>query len=299
MKTLTIIALLLTTTISAEEMEQNKLQLKGSWETAVSSIYLGPEGMIIHDKPIVENSLTIQFGETGLSAGVWTALPLQKASVPKPANNPSTVTSSQPQSTTDSANGAQTPSPQPTTPAEQQQITPSFDGEIDLFTGWEKTMGPIKLTTRLAYWMVSDLSKPDDDIWSANLKLSVPDCPIAQPFVEVEHVGEVGKLSPKRGNFLFAGLTRSQSLGFKFEKAEKTQKLDLELRSAWSDGAWGMEPAMVYTRITASTDIQVSKSWHITPQVLYQFAGPHQEGATNDYVDSDKLTARIAMRVDF
>jgi hypothetical protein len=60
-----------------------------------------------------------------------------------------------------------------------------------------------------------------------------------------------------------------------------------------------MKSDMIYTRLTASTDLQISKSWHIIPQLLYQVAGPHQDGAVDDYVDGDKLSARIAMRVDF
>ncbi len=256
----TMTAILVVMMANWAQGEEGKLQITGSWETAVDSIYLGPEGLVLYDKPIIENSLTLS-GESGWSAGIWTAFPLQKESVAEAAS--------------------------------------VFDGEIDIFAGFEKEFGCLKLGSKLMYWVVGDLGDPADDIWSANLKVSMPKFPFVQPFAELEHCGEVGKLSPKGGNLLFAGFTRHQPLGFKLGKSEEEQALDLELRCAWSDGAFNVEPGYVYTRLTASSDFQVSKACHITPQILYQLAGSKQAGKLSDDADCEKLVARLAFRVDF
>jgi len=298
MKTFMTVVMAMAATM-ASLAEEGKLALKGSWETAVDSIYLGPEGMVLHDKPIIENSLTLS-GEVGWYAGIWTAFPLEKAQAALPEE-------SVPEAPAEFPNQALAdiytivdagrkislildPPPLPAAP---------FEGEVDIFAGLEKEFGKLKLNGKLMYWLVGNLGDPADDLWSVNLKVSVPNCPIFQPFVEVEHVGEVGNLSPKSGNFVFAGLTRRQPLGFKIGKAEAEQALDLELRGAWSDGAFGFEPAYVYTRLTVSTDIQLTKSCHLVPQLLYQLAGSDQTGAADDYVDGNKLAARLAFRLDF
>lgn len=277
--------------------EEGKLKISGGWETAVSSIYLGVEGTVIHDKPILENSLVLQFGESGWTAGIWTAFPLQEQAAPQATESPTSLELSQ--TRLDASGNEQTTTLRLNFAEAAEEAVAPFDGEIDIFAGWGKQFSCLRLDAKLTWWLIGDLGEPADDNWLANLKLSLPDCPLVQPFVEFEHIGEVGDLSSKGGNFVFAGLTRSQKLGFKLGKSEEEQALDLELRCAWSDGTFGCEPAYVYTRLTALTDIRISRSCHIVPSLLYQMAGPDQNGALADFVDGDKLVARLAFGFDF
>lgn len=174
-----------------------------------------------------------------------------------------------------------------------------FDDEIDLWVGYQRYFKQVTLDGRLSYFAFEQFDEPETDQWVIDLKLTLEQVPVVKPHFQLRYFGEVGSKSPESGFFAFAGLSRSQSLGFSLPWTEDKQALDLGAETLWSFGALGRDAGYVGTKLWASTTIPTSKHSYLTPSILYQLSAGDQDGSASDYVDGNQWVFRLAWGLNF
>ena len=144
----------------------------------------------------------------------------------------------------------------------------TFGDEYDFYAGWSHDIGPVKYEITGMYFLIADLAKLNDDLWVIDQKLSMPSCPVFQPYVKVRAFNTVGADSPTGGFFFWAGVNRSQPTGLMAHGQEVI--LDVELATAYSDGPLGKTPGSVFARLTLGTTIPLSERLSLKPSAVWQ-----------------------------
>lgn len=174
-----------------------------------------------------------------------------------------------------------------------------FDDEIDLWVGYQRFFKQVTLDGRLSYFAFEQFDEPGTDQWVIDLKATLEQVPMVKPHFQLRYFGEVGSKSPESGFFAFAGLSRSQPLGFSLPWATNQQTLDLGTETLWSFGALGRDAGYVGTKLWVSTTIPTSKRSYLTPSITYQLSAGDQDGGPGDYVDGNQWVYRLAWGFNF
>lgn len=174
-----------------------------------------------------------------------------------------------------------------------------FTDEIDVGVGYQRYFEHVTVDGRVSYFAFNDLEEPETDQFVIDFKVALEKVPVVKPYFQFRYFGEIGSQSPDGGFFAFAGLSRSQSLGFSLPWAESKQSLNLGVESLWSFGALGRDAGYVGTKLSASTPIPLTKRSYLTPSVTYLLSAGGQDGGTGDFVDGNKLVYGLAWGIDF
>jgi hypothetical protein len=249
MKKMILIVAMLVLAPSAVWADESPVSV--SWTTGLKNQYILPEGILIHDQPVVENEIAF-LGESGWHAGIYSAFP--------------------------------------------DESSLFFEGEVDGWVGYDHLVLDEKLSLgcQLTYLAIGELDESKDDQAAMDLRASLPKFPVIQPYLNLRYYAEVGDVSPEKGLFAFTGFTREQPLGFRPPNSEEEQTLDLGVEFVWTDGAMGLEPGLVCSRLTASADIALTKNCFLVPSFLWQIADSDQP---EDWVDSEWVFG-LNLRID-
>lgn len=224
------------------------------FETQVRSEYLAKIGLVLYDKPIVVNDISVSYDS--FFGGVWNATALGNESYGS-----------------------------------------TFGDETDLYVGWAHQYDWIKFKTLGSVFFLKHLSLIKDDIWILEQEVSFPKVPIFQPYVTGRIFGEISDSSPERGAFLWAGLRRSQPLGFNL--AGEPAKLNFDWMNGYSDGALHRDPGFVFSRVTFELPLKISKNLELVPSALFQVPIFGQASHDRSYTKRNEAEMQIALRWRF
>jgi hypothetical protein len=173
----------------------------------------------------------------------------------------------------------------------------NYGDEIDLYGGWARTFGPIKLDVMATYYYIAQFDHLNDDMWAIEYEIAFHNISFVQPYIRARYFGEVGDSSPHGGMFYFMGLRKNISLGT--NKVARLYKLNLDASTAYADGAFRKNTGFVYGRLTTSVDIPLWKRWTLSPSFIYQVATPDQRNDPHGFTDGNKIVVGATLAYSF
>ena len=302
MKTLNVVALTMVSLVAGLSWAQENDQLTGTLKLGVTSQYVLPEGVVVDKKPIAESQLTLRYGDdvSGWYTSLWFGSALTE-SKSKPAEAESA------ESPSSAASGSETAQPTSTLETVAKSCSdiaaalkqfkaatslpalPEFEREVDWTVGYDHAFKHWSLDLSATYCNLGDLGKVDDDQWSVDTKATLTSWPV-KPYLWLRYLGEFSQASPKGGFSGIIGATRKQSLGFCLPGNTEKQTLDLDGCLVFTNGALDLKPGFACGRITASTDIKMTKHSFLTPSVTWQTGSSK---ATDAFVGSLKWRVEL------
>ncbi len=169
----------------------------------------------------------------------------------------------------------------------------TFGDEIDLFAMWHHTYGNIRLSATAGYFAIKDLDELDNDLYILEGEVSYVECSYLQPYLCTRYFGELTSKSPETGWFLWAGVRGSLDIGI------PRTKVTYDLSGAYSDGALGRTPGLVFGRAVIGLPVQVSERVTFTPSILLQTPFPGQRSNAFRYTDQNEVVGSFAFSVAF
>lgn len=173
----------------------------------------------------------------------------------------------------------------------------TFGDEFDIYAGWGHTYDWVRFQLTTAYFAINDLGNLKNDVWIVELEMSLPNVPLVQPYAAVRCFNQVSSQSPEGGWFLWLGMRRTQPLGFNI--AKEPAVINLNLMTAYSDGAFKANPGWVFARLEAGLPIKAGKNLTITPKILWQTPIGGQEKHTSPYTTKDEIVGTLALHWRF
>jgi hypothetical protein len=268
--------------------------LTGTGQLSLKSAYLAQIGADVYDEPIVEGDLTLRFGESRFYFGVWFAYPFDKKPILTFEEEEESEPLVFPDPRVDRAYQLMTkvleidaminpPAPPP----------PPFEGEIDLYLGYQLELGDFTLDTSLWYYDFNEVGEFHDDWWTSQTLATYTGWGRTVPWLQVSYYGTTGSLSPPGGWYIYGGVSQSVKL---FDRTDGTeQSLNLDFSTAWSDGkALAVDPGLVYIRAKFGTEVKLSKKTSFTTSVLWQ-----HRLADGAFADKNEVVGSFGFKVEF
>ena len=173
----------------------------------------------------------------------------------------------------------------------------TYADELDLWFGYGHTFDWIHVQTDVAYYTVKDLTRMNDDLWVVEGEVSLSKIPFVQPYVSFCQFEKVDRNSFPGGMFYWAGIRRTQPLGFSVGKTKQT--LNLDLMTAYSNGALGKNPGFVFERLTVNLPIVLSGRMTLTPSVVLQSPIGGQDHHQVAYTTKDEVVWGVSAGYKF
>lgn len=173
----------------------------------------------------------------------------------------------------------------------------TYGDEVDVYMGWTRAIGPIKLDISSSYYAIAQLDRVRDDLWCIESEITLHQFPFVQPYVRARYMGEVGSQSPQGGMFYFGGLRKTVTLGT--NHLDRSYSLHLEGSTAYAGGALRDVTGFVYGRFTTTLDIPLGKQWTLSPMLIYQVASPEQRSNPRGFTDGNKWVAGLTLAYNF
>lgn len=169
----------------------------------------------------------------------------------------------------------------------------TYGDELDLFLTWHRSFNDIRVSLTGAYFFLVDLGRLDNDLWIGEAEVSCTKWAYFQPYLCTRYFGQVSEKSAERGWFGWAGIRGTYPTGI------HQVKLTLDLSAAYSDGALGRTPGLVYGRAVVGLPIKVSKRVTLTPSILLQSPIGDQREQPLRYTDRKEAVGTLALSFTF
>jgi len=123
----------------------------------------------------------------------------------------------------------------------KEKLNSNFNSEVDLFLAYKVSQKYFDLWIDAQLFMLYDLARMNDDQGALSVRVDLKHMPL-NPFFGFREYLEVGKNSPERGIFWYAGLTRTQPvLG---------SRVNVEAAIRGSDGPMGADSGISSVRLS-------------------------------------------------
>jgi len=169
----------------------------------------------------------------------------------------------------------------------------TFGDEFDIFFTWHHQFNDVRVSLTGAYFFIEDLGHTKDDIWIGEGEVSYTKYPWLQPYISARYFGQVTTSSPESGWFYWLGVRGT------YPTPIKQAKLTVELSAAYSDGAFGHTPGLVFGRAVIGLPVSLSKRVTLTPSVLLQTPIGDQRDHAVRFTDRNEAVGSLALRIDF
>ena len=169
----------------------------------------------------------------------------------------------------------------------------TYGDEQDIFLTWHHSFNDIRVSLTWAYFLLKDLGRLDNDLWIGEAEVSYAKWAYFQPYLCTRYFGQVSSKSAESGWFGWAGIRGKYPTGI------RQVKLTLEISAAYSDGALGQTPGLVYGRAVVGLPIKVSKRVTLTPSILLQTPIGNQREHPLRYTDRKEAVGSLALSFVF
>jgi len=162
-----------------------------------------------------------------------------------------------------------------------------YKKDWDPYIGFVHQISFFRYEATATYFVLSNLARMNDDLWSFDQKISSTDKHALRPYVKIRAFNKVGSRSIESGWFGWIGCENRQPFG----KAD----LNTDLSVAYSDGPSGKTPGLVYCRLTTGLSYPLTKTLTVTPSLIYQVPTANQRHVRSPFVTKDQFVWGISI----